>query len=123
MVGLAQKQDGFLGLESVCGDDGLGITVSYWESRDLIIAWGKHGEHVIAKQHGRQEFYLWYQLRIAKVEQTRSFDISRLAVWLNIDAMGAEHFHELARFIHFTDDITATNKFAFNIKLRYCWPI
>jgi len=75
MVELAQKQEGFLGLESVRGDDGLGITVSYWESRDSIIAWGKHGEHVIAKQHGRQEFYLWYQLRIAKVEQTRSFDI------------------------------------------------
>lgn len=76
MVELAQKQEGFLGLESVRGDDGLGITVSYWESRDAIKSWGKHGEHVIAKQHGRQEFYLWYQLRIAKVEQTRIFDIT-----------------------------------------------
>ena len=74
MVELAQDQKGFLGLESVRGDDGLGITVSYWESREAIAAWGAHGEHVIAKQHGRQEFYLWYHLRIAKVEQTRSFD-------------------------------------------------
>ena len=29
MVALAQQQQGFLGLESVRGDDGIGITVSY----------------------------------------------------------------------------------------------
>ena len=79
MVELASKQPGFLGVESVRGDDGLGITVSYWESRDAISAWGRHGEHVIAKQHGRQEFYLWFQLRIAKVEETRNFGLEKMA--------------------------------------------
>ena len=74
MVELAQKQPGFLGMESVRGDDGLGITVSYWESREAIATWGRHGDHIIAKEHGRQEFYLWYHIRIAKVEQTRSFN-------------------------------------------------
>ncbi|MGC6518083.1 MAG: antibiotic biosynthesis monooxygenase family protein [Candidatus Puniceispirillaceae bacterium] len=73
MVELAKQQPGFLGLESVRADDGIGITVSYWESRQSIADWGRNGEHVIAKQRGRQEFYLWYQLRIAKVEETRSF--------------------------------------------------
>ena len=79
MVELAAQQPGFLGVESVRGDDGLGITVSYWQSRDAIAAWGRHSQHVIAKQHGRQEFYLWFQLRIAKVEQTRSFGLEALA--------------------------------------------
>lgn len=74
MVALAKEQPGFLGVESVRGDDGIGITISYWESRDAISAWGRHGEHVIAKQQGRQEFYLWYHLRIATIEETRSFD-------------------------------------------------
>ena len=73
MVALAAEQPGFLGVESVRGDDGLGITVSYWESREAISAWGRHGEHVIAKRHGREEFYLWFHLRISKVEETRSF--------------------------------------------------
>ena len=73
MVELAQKQKGFLGVESVRGDDGLGITVSYWESREDIASWGRNADHMVAKNHGRQEFYLWYHLRISKVEMTRSF--------------------------------------------------
>ena len=79
MVTLAAEQPGFLGVESVRGDDGLGITVSYWESRDAISAWGRHGEHMIAQKMGRQEFYLWFQLRIAKIEETRSFGLAQLA--------------------------------------------
>jgi heme-degrading monooxygenase HmoA len=78
MVELAKTQPGFLGVESVRGDDEIGITVSYWETREAIAAWGRHGEHMIAKRHGREEFYLWFQLRIAKVEETRSFNIDQL---------------------------------------------
>ena len=36
MVLLAQRQPGFLGVESVRGDDGIGITVSYWVDRCLL---------------------------------------------------------------------------------------
>ena len=36
MVLLARRQPGFLGVESVRGDDGIGITVSYWVDRDDI---------------------------------------------------------------------------------------
>ena len=32
MVTLAREQPGFLGIESARGEDGLGITVSYWSS-------------------------------------------------------------------------------------------
>lgn len=32
MVELAREQPGFLGVESARGEDGLGITVSYWAS-------------------------------------------------------------------------------------------
>ena len=40
MIALAQKQQGFLGLESVRGDDGMGITVSYWTDHEAIQNWG-----------------------------------------------------------------------------------
>ena len=36
MVDLAQQQPGFLGLESVRAEDGIGITVSYWRDRESI---------------------------------------------------------------------------------------
>src|SRR5262249_14854953 len=36
MIELAAEQPGFLGVESARGEDGLGITVSYWENEEAI---------------------------------------------------------------------------------------
>ena len=73
MITLAQKQQGFLGLESVCGDDGMGITVSYWSDRKAIQNWGRQAEHLSVQAMGRQEFYNWYRIRIAEVLTDRTF--------------------------------------------------
>lgn len=73
MLQLASQQPGFLGVESVRDADGLGITVSYWESREAITAWGRHGEHLVAQKMGREAFYDWFQLRIAEVHAHRAF--------------------------------------------------
>ena len=73
MVALAQQQRGFLGVESVRGDDGIGITVSYWTDRDAIAEWRQHAEHLAAQALGRQEFYDWYRIRVAEVVSERGF--------------------------------------------------
>ena len=73
MVLLAQHQPGFLGVESVRGDDGIGITVSYWVDRAAIANWRQHAEHLAAQAIGRQEFYDWYRIRVAEVVSERSF--------------------------------------------------
>ena len=73
MVWLAQRQPGFLGVESVRGDDGIGITVSYWVDRQAIANWRQHAEHLAAQALGRQEFYDWYRIRVAEVVSERSF--------------------------------------------------
>ncbi len=73
MVLLAQRQPGFLGVESVRGDDGIGITVSYWVDRVAIANWRQHAEHLAAQALGRQEFYDWYRIRVAEVVSERSF--------------------------------------------------
>lgn len=46
MVELAEKQPGFLGVESARNE--LGITVSYWNDLASIKAWKQHAEHTIA---------------------------------------------------------------------------
>ncbi len=69
MVELAQAQPGYLGVESVRGEDGLGITVSYWESEDAIAAWRRHAEHTLARERGRTQWYSHYELRVARVER------------------------------------------------------
>lgn len=37
MVALGATQDGFLGIESARGADGLGLTVSYWRDEAAIL--------------------------------------------------------------------------------------
>ena len=67
MVDLAAQQPGFLGVESVRGADGFGITVSYWESEAAIGAWKHQAEHAATRAHGRKHWYEYYELRVAKV--------------------------------------------------------
>ncbi|NCT83352.1 MAG: antibiotic biosynthesis monooxygenase [Comamonadaceae bacterium] len=69
MVALAAEQPGYLGVDSARGEDGLGITVSYWRSAEDIAAWRRHAEHRIARDTGRSDWYAHYTLRVARVER------------------------------------------------------
>ena len=69
MVSLASVQPGFLGVDSVRGADGLGITVSYWQSEAAIREWKLHLDHAAVRERGRQAWYGHYELRVAKVER------------------------------------------------------
>ena len=69
MLELARQQPGFLGVESARGEDGLGITVSYWASEAAIGAWKHHAEHAATRAHGRSHWYDHFELRVAKVER------------------------------------------------------
>ena len=73
MVELAAQQPGFLGFESVRGEDGLGITLSYWDSLESIRRWGEHAEHQLAQQLGRTRWYEAFSLRICRVESEHLF--------------------------------------------------
>lgn len=69
MVELATAQPGYLGVESVRGANGFGITVSYWASLEAIATWRAHAEHQIAQNIGKALWYEHYELRIARVER------------------------------------------------------
>jgi heme-degrading monooxygenase HmoA len=73
MEELAREQAGFLGMESVRGADGMGITVSYWSSMEAIAAWRRDAEHRVAQEKGRGGWYSGYRIRIARVERERVF--------------------------------------------------
>lgn len=74
MVALASMQPGFLGAETARGTDGIGITVSYWESLDAIRHWRRHADHQVAQKLGRERWYRAYTLRIAHVERAYGFE-------------------------------------------------
>jgi heme-degrading monooxygenase HmoA len=69
MAELGASYDGFLGLESARGADGLGITVSYWRDEAAIAAWKRDTEHQQAQRGGRETWYDDYAVRVAKVER------------------------------------------------------
>src|SRR6266581_315540 len=69
MVELAAQQPGFIGVESARDAAGFGLTVSYWRSLEDIARWRAHAEHTLARDTGRAQWYMGYELRIAKVER------------------------------------------------------
>ena len=76
LMALAQKQPGFLGVDSV--RDKLGITVSYWKSPSAIKAWQTQSDHLLAKRQARASWYKTYTIRIARVEQAHDFSAKQL---------------------------------------------
>ncbi len=74
MFELATNQPGYLGVESSRSRDGLGITVSYWKTRQDIERWKANADHQVAQRIGRDVWYSSYALRIALVEDSYNFE-------------------------------------------------
>ncbi|NMZ09444.1 MULTISPECIES: antibiotic biosynthesis monooxygenase [Pseudomonas] len=74
MLELARQQPGFLGVESARGEEGLGITVSYWASEAAILAWKQHTEHREVREQGRASWYSAFHTRVCKVERAYAFN-------------------------------------------------
>jgi heme-degrading monooxygenase HmoA len=73
MADLGSRYDGFVGIESARGSDGVGITVSYWRDEAAILAWKRDTEHEKAQRGGREAWYERYEVRIARVERAYGF--------------------------------------------------
>ncbi len=71
MTDLAQKQIGFLGVESARSE--VGITISYWESLEAIQNWRNNEEHRNVQKSGKKKWYASYKIRICKVERDYEF--------------------------------------------------
>ena len=72
MDALAAAQPGYIGIDSVRGSDGLGITVSYWADDAAAKGWRDHPRHAATRDQGRGVWYTRYDLHVAEV--TRSYD-------------------------------------------------
>lgn len=74
MLELARQQPGFIAVRSARGADGLGLTVSYWESLQAIAAWRAVVEHREARDQGRAAWYSGYELQVVKIERAYAWD-------------------------------------------------
>jgi len=73
MIDLVQNQHGFVDFDSVLGVDGVGITVSYWESEKAILDWKKNLEHRDVQEKGRNQWYESFSVTVCKVERSYDF--------------------------------------------------
>jgi heme-degrading monooxygenase HmoA len=71
----AARQPGYLGMDSVRGADGLGITISYWADEAAARGWRADLAHRDAIERGRSDWYDRYEVIVAEV--TRSYDWAR----------------------------------------------
>lgn len=73
MVKLGFSQPGFLGAESVRDENGVGITISYWDSMESIENWKNHSCHIEAQRLGQELWYKSFATRVCKVERLGMF--------------------------------------------------
>ena len=52
-------------------------TTAYFRDRESLAAWGRHGEHLVAQERGRRDWYQTFRLRIARVEEARAWTIRK----------------------------------------------
>ncbi len=69
MEKLAATQPGYVGIDSVRGADGLGITVSYWADEASALGWKANAEHAGVREMGRARWYAHYRLIVATVDR------------------------------------------------------
>ncbi len=76
MAALAARQPGYRGVEAARGDDGFGITISYWADDAAAIAWRDHPDHAAIRELGRATWYDRYSVAVARVERTYGWSTS-----------------------------------------------
>ena len=67
MARLAAMQPGYRGARGARGDDGIGITVSWWANEAAALAWRDHPDHGRIRERGRERWYSWYDVTVARV--------------------------------------------------------
>ena len=70
MLDLASKQPGFLGFETARQE--IGISVSYWSTRESIKAWKEDVAHRQA-QNRAKDWYKAFRVRVCRVEREYGF--------------------------------------------------
>jgi heme-degrading monooxygenase HmoA len=72
---LAAQQPGYRGVASARGEDGVGITISYWADEASAFAWRNNTEHAAIRDLGRARWYDWYTVEVVTVD--RAYDWRR----------------------------------------------
>jgi heme-degrading monooxygenase HmoA len=79
MSELARGMPGYIAHKIFVAEDGERVTLVEFESAEAQGAWSRHPEHVAAKKHGRDAFYLAYRLQVCEVIRDMEFTAPAVA--------------------------------------------
>ena len=69
LMELVSDMEGFLGIESVRDENGMGISVSYWTTVEAIENWRKQPTHLEAQRNGKNLWYSSFSTRVCQIER------------------------------------------------------
>lgn len=77
MTAHAKTFPGFISFKSFKADDGERLTVVWWKDEATLQAWANDAKHRAAQSKGRERWYEYYKMDVAKVVRTSDFDRSQ----------------------------------------------
>lgn len=76
MEALVRQNPGFIDVKSYKSDDGERLTLVWWNDEESLREWREQVRHRAAQSTGRQKWYQYYKMEVAKVIRESSFQRS-----------------------------------------------
>jgi heme-degrading monooxygenase HmoA len=70
---LVRENPGFVDVKSYSAADGERLTVVWWEDEESLRRWRTLARHRVAQATGRDRWYQYYEMEVATVTRTSSF--------------------------------------------------
>jgi len=74
MESLVRQNPGFIDVKSYKSEDGERLTVVWWRDEKSLLEWRNLMRHREAQSTGRQKWYQYYNMEVASVTRTSSFE-------------------------------------------------
>jgi heme-degrading monooxygenase HmoA len=71
---LVQENPGFIAAKSYTSADGERLTVVWWRDEESLTEWRNLMRHREAQEIGRQKWYEYYNVEVARVTRSKSFE-------------------------------------------------
>jgi len=76
MLAHARTFPGFVDVKSFKADDGERLTVVWWQDEETLKAWASDSKHRAAQHAGRERWYEYYKMDVAKIVRVSNFERS-----------------------------------------------
>ncbi len=74
MESLVRQNPGFIDVKSYKSEDGERLTAVWWKDKESLREWRELARHREAQNTGREKWYQYYEMEVATVERTSSFE-------------------------------------------------